>query len=98
MITIIGDIHCFLFSIFAAVKFGRMSKKQREKVEDEVRYHKEFNSQHNGGASTGPSGVTAVGPVPGAAAASRSHSGASGSSPDTTGSVFDPQPSSTDHM
>lgn len=25
---------------FAAVKFGRMSKKQREKVEDEVRYHR----------------------------------------------------------
>lgn len=24
----------------AAVKFGRMSKKQREKVEDEVRYHR----------------------------------------------------------
>lgn len=24
----------------AAVKFGRMSKKQREKVEDEVRFHK----------------------------------------------------------
>lgn len=23
-----------------AVKFGRMSKKQREKVEDEVRYHR----------------------------------------------------------
>lgn len=29
----------FLF-IFAAVKFGRMSKKQREKVEDEVRFHR----------------------------------------------------------
>lgn len=25
---------------FAAVKFGRMSKKQREKVEDEVRFHR----------------------------------------------------------
>lgn len=25
---------------FPAVKFGRMSKKQREKVEDEVRFHK----------------------------------------------------------
>lgn len=24
----------------AAVKFGRMSKKQREKVEDEVRFHR----------------------------------------------------------
>lgn len=26
--------------IFIAVKFGRMSKKQREKVEDEVRFHR----------------------------------------------------------
>lgn len=25
---------------FLAVKFGRMSKKQREKVEDEVRFHR----------------------------------------------------------
>ena len=31
-------LFCFLF--FLAVKFGRMSKKQREKVEDEVRYHR----------------------------------------------------------
>lgn len=29
-----------MFYIFAAVKFGRMSKKQREKVEDEVRFHR----------------------------------------------------------
>lgn len=29
-----------VFHFAAAVKFGRMSKKQREKVEDEVRYHK----------------------------------------------------------
>jgi len=26
--------------LFKAVKFGRMSKKQREKVEDEVRFHR----------------------------------------------------------
>jgi nuclear receptor subfamily 1 group F protein 4 len=26
--------------LFEAVKFGRMSKKQREKVEDEVRFHR----------------------------------------------------------
>lgn len=26
--------------IISAVKFGRMSKKQREKVEDEVRFHR----------------------------------------------------------
>lgn len=29
-----------MFGFAAAVKFGRMSKKQREKVEDEVRYHR----------------------------------------------------------
>lgn len=28
------------FSFITAVKFGRMSKKQREKVEDEVRFHR----------------------------------------------------------
>eukprot|EP00096_Caligus_rogercresseyi_P003019 TRINITY_DN1551_c0_g2_i1.p1 TRINITY_DN1551_c0_g2~~TRINITY_DN1551_c0_g2_i1.p1 ORF type:complete len:676 (+),score=199.09 TRINITY_DN1551_c0_g2_i1:459-2486(+) len=38
-----------------AVKFGRMSKKQREKVEDEVRYHKEMNSQQGGGLASGRS-------------------------------------------
>ena len=33
---------CTLYtSIFAAVKFGRMSKKQREKVEDEANFHKQ---------------------------------------------------------
>ncbi len=30
----------FLLAYAIAVKFGRMSKKQREKVEDEVRYHR----------------------------------------------------------
>lgn len=30
---------CIVF-FFTAVKFGRMSKKQREKVEDEVRFHR----------------------------------------------------------
>jgi nuclear receptor subfamily 1 group F protein 4 len=29
-----------LILILTAVKFGRMSKKQREKVEDEVRFHR----------------------------------------------------------
>ena len=69
-----------------------MSKKQREKVEDEVRYHKEMNSHQqaqntlsslNGGStSTTGSGGSQQG---------------SGSSPDS--SVFDPpQPSSTEHM
>merc|ERR1712038_1434470 len=80
-----------------AVKFGRMSKKQREKVEDEVRYHKEMNSQQaqaqgpglsvlNGGSSTG-------GSTTGSNGGNGNHG--SGSSPDS--SVFDPpQPSSTD--
>lgn len=31
--------HLYLILILA-VKFGRMSKKQREKVEDEVRFHR----------------------------------------------------------
>ena len=61
-----------------------MSKKQREKVEDEVRYHKEINS-HASASSLGVNSMT--------------RHNTSGSSPDTTGSVFDPQqPSSTDHM
>lgn len=30
----------------AAVKFGRMSKKQREKVEDEVRLHSKVDPVH----------------------------------------------------
>merc|ERR1712223_99609 len=80
-----------------AVKFGRMSKKQREKVEDEVRYHKEMNSQQaqaqgpglsvlNGGSSTGGSTTGSNG---------GNGNRGSGSSPDS--SVFDPpQPSSTD--
>ena len=62
-----------------------MSKKQREKVEDEVRYHKEINSQQNNAANN----TLGIGRTP----------QASGNSPDTTGSVFDaPQPSSTDHL
>merc|ERR1719225_2299198 len=40
-----------------AVKFGRMSKKQREKVEDEVRYHKEMNSQQAQQQGTGLTGL-----------------------------------------
>ena len=31
---------CLVGADATAVKFGRMSKKQREKVEDEVRYHR----------------------------------------------------------
>ena len=68
-------------TFFSAVKFGRMSKKQREKVEDEVRYHKEINNQ-----SSGSSGLLTGG--------SQTGGGGSGTSPDS--SVFDtPQPSST---
>lgn len=34
-------MHCLIETICSsAVKFGRMSKKQREKVEDEAKYHK----------------------------------------------------------
>eukprot|EP00095_Tigriopus_kingsejongensis_P000268 maker-scaffold329_size204955-snap-gene-0.15 protein:Tk00268 transcript:maker-scaffold329_size204955-snap-gene-0.15-mRNA-1 annotation:"hypothetical protein DAPPUDRAFT_311954" len=74
-----------------AVKFGRMSKKQREKVEDEVRYHKEINSQQLQQQQQQQQQASA-------GLISRSHTN-SGSSPDTTGSVFDqPQPSSTDHL
>ena len=65
-----------------------MSKKQREKVEDEVRYHKEINSQQNSVRQT-CGNTLGIGRTP----------QASGNSPDTTGSVFDaPQPSSTDHL
>lgn len=32
--------HNDYLSLLLAVKFGRMSKKQREKVEDEAKYHK----------------------------------------------------------
>ena len=72
-----------------AVKFGRMSKKQREKVEDEVRYHKEINNQGGGGGGQiNPASVSGGG-------------GGSGTSPDSTDrntTVFDTpqQPSSTE--
>jgi len=56
-----------------AVKFGRMSKKQREKVEDEVRFHRAQLVRPNGGppnpntngpngSLTGPSSTTPQGP------------------------------------
>jgi len=35
-----NGFHLLFFWCATAVKFGRMSKKQREKVEDEVRYHR----------------------------------------------------------
>ena len=45
-----------------AVKFGRMSKKQREKVEDEVRLHKQLAEQQGGIMMyQGPYGPTANG-------------------------------------
>lgn len=40
MVLISKIIISFDSNLFIAVKFGRMSKKQREKVEDEVRYHR----------------------------------------------------------
>jgi hypothetical protein len=81
--------NCF-FSKISAVKFGRMSKKQREKVEDEVRYHREINSQaqHSSSAAGGGGG-----------AASGLNVAAGGSSTQPDSSVFDaPQPSSTEHV
>ena len=81
------------------MKFGRMSKKQREKVEDEVRYHKEMNSQQaQRDAATGLNLNGGSGSI-GSASTTGSGNGnhGSGSSPDS--SVFDPpQPSSTEHM
>ena len=72
----------FHIFIFIAVKFGRMSKKQREKVEDEVRYHKEINSQGSGGGGN----VLNINNQTG-----------SGTSPDSS-VFDPPQPSSTEHI
>ena len=59
-----------------------MSKKQREKVEDEVRYHKEINNQAGG----------QINPAGGGGG-----SGTSPDSTDRNSTVFDTQqPSSTD--
>jgi hypothetical protein len=66
-----------------------MSKKQREKVEDEVRYHKEINRQAGEAAAAGLA-------LNGSSGGGSGQQG-SGTSPDS--SVFDPpQPSSTEHM
>jgi hypothetical protein len=68
----------------AAVKFGRMSKKQREKVEDEVRYHREINSQAAAHSANAAAGLSVT-------------PGGTSTQPDS--SVFDaPQPSSTEHV
>ena len=71
------------------ISAAKPEKKQakREKVEDEVRYHREINSQaqHSGGASLG--GVTT---------AANGATNATATQPDS--SVFEsPQPSSTEH-
>merc|ERR550532_3403077 len=80
-----------------AVKFGRMSKKQREKVEDEVRYHKEMNSQGGQHHVQPPNGGLGLSGSTGSTSGSGNGQHGSGSSPDS--SVFDPpQPSSTEHM
>lgn len=68
--------------LFAAVKFGRMSKKQREKVEDEVRYHREINSQQHNSATLGITPATAATPA---------------TQPDSS-VFESPQPSSTEHV
>ena len=46
------------------VKFGRMSKKQREKVEDEVRYHKEKELIEGGSSSSSTVGRSGSGNSP----------------------------------
>jgi len=82
-----------------AVKFGRMSKNQREKVEDEVRYHKEMNAQQAQRDSAAALNLNGGSGSIGSASTTGSGNGnhGSGSSPDS--SVFDPpQPSSTEHM
>lgn len=82
-----------------AVKFGRMSKKQREKVEDEVRYHRERQLVTGNGRSNGGSGL-AIGLGPGSLPVISSstghvhgdhHLGVSDPSPDS--SVYDPSQS-----
>ncbi|XP_071543019.1 probable nuclear hormone receptor HR3 isoform X2 [Panulirus ornatus] len=47
-----------------AVKFGRMSKKQREKVEDEVRYHKAAQMVGMTGQETSPDSSMYEPPTP----------------------------------
>lgn len=37
--------------LFPAVKFGRMSKRQREMVQDEVQYHKKVRSNSSDSGS-----------------------------------------------
>ena len=37
-------VTCTCLSVFVAVKFGRMSKRQREMVQDEVKNHKKVRS------------------------------------------------------
>ena len=71
-----------------------MSKKQREKVEDEVRYHREINSQAQHAASVAAGGSS--GSLGSAGCLSVTPGGTS-TQPDS--SVFDaPQPSSTEHV
>ena len=73
-----------------------MSKKQREKVEDEVRYHKEMNSQQQHQPQAPAGGLGLNGSNSSTSGSGNGQQG-SGSSPDS--SVFDPpQPSSTEHM
>ena len=48
-------VNSHLLFLFAAVKFGRMSKKQREKVEEEVNFHQSQNRMRgNSGSGTSP--------------------------------------------
>lgn len=79
-----------------AVKFGRMSKKQREKVEDEVRFHRAQLVRPNGGppnpangSLTGPSSTTTTPTNPQQATSTIAPPGTADPSPDS--SVFDQQ-------
>lgn len=47
--------HCY-FSV--AVKFGRMSKRQREMVQDEVKYHKRARSNSSDSGSDTDMSIT----------------------------------------
>ena len=78
---------CPCLSAAAAVKFGRMSKKQREKVEDEVRYHREKQLRPQGMVPGGPPLASST-PTP---SAGHGHGPSTVGDPSPDSSVYDPQ-------
>ena len=81
-------------SVFTAVKFGRMSKKQREKVEDEVRFHRERLTVR----PQGPPGSVASSVGTGPALASSTTTSLSNHGPSSATSITtmgDPSPDSS---